>query len=297
VQKISDVRLKNVLHKIEDLHIHDPQQGVEIAKTLLGKELERGSESNRILYLSQMGSLEIKDISSSEGKTGESESLELEVRVDLSKKKNYLSPELYARIQQTKHSLHIELPENSILLRQLEFSPSEKIQHGILLGREVAENFLIKPQKKQQPTVNIVKPEMLNESEWVALHQLDDKIDLLHKRLNLTAKLRPQNYLNELDNFITRKGNYSPVFSYAFPDNKKLTQWEDELQQVKETCTNGTLKSPLVKLFDEKVDELLIRHQLLKAYGKQDFAEIEKGNQRLRGDFDEDLIKLSKEKI
>jgi hypothetical protein len=34
VQKISDVRLKNVLHKIEDLNIQDPQKGVEIAQTL-----------------------------------------------------------------------------------------------------------------------------------------------------------------------------------------------------------------------------------------------------------------------
>ncbi|GHV21275.1 hypothetical protein FACS189428_1440 [Clostridia bacterium] len=35
VQKISDIRLKNILHKIEDLEIQDPQKGVEIAKTLL----------------------------------------------------------------------------------------------------------------------------------------------------------------------------------------------------------------------------------------------------------------------
>jgi hypothetical protein len=161
----------------------------------------------------------------------------------------------------------------------------------------VAENFLIKPQKMQHQTVNIVKPELLIESEWAALHQLDEKIDFLHKKLNLTAKLRPQNYLNELDNFITRKGHYSPVFSYSFPDERRLAQWKEELLQAKETCTNGTLKSPLVKLFDEKVDELFVRHQLLEAYGKQDFAGIEEGNKLLRGDFDEELVKLSKEKI
>ncbi|MDR0369260.1 MAG: hypothetical protein LBH96_01660 [Candidatus Peribacteria bacterium] len=165
------------------------------------------------------------------------------------------------------------------------------------MGRSVAENFLIKPQKKQQSLINIIKPEMMIESEFAALHQLDDKIDLLHRRLNLTAKLRPQNYLNELDNFITWKGNYSPVFSYNFPDAKKMYQWKDELLQLKEECNNKTLKSPLVKLFAEKVDELLIRHQLLDAYIKQDIGEIEKGNKLLRGDFDEELVKLSKEKI
>jgi hypothetical protein len=60
VQKISDVRLKNVLHKIEDLHIQDPQKGVEIAKTLLGQPEEHRNESHKILYLSQMGKLYIK---------------------------------------------------------------------------------------------------------------------------------------------------------------------------------------------------------------------------------------------
>jgi hypothetical protein len=103
--------------------------------------------------------------------------------------------------------------------------------------------------------------------------------------------------LNELDNFITWKGQYSPIFSYAFPDERRLTQWKDELFQVKEACTNGSLKSPLVKLFDEKVDELFVRHQLLQAYSKQDFAGIEEGNRLLRGDFDEELVKLSKDKV
>ncbi|GHV21283.1 hypothetical protein FACS189428_1460 [Clostridia bacterium] len=156
---------------------------------------------------------------------------------------------------------------------------------------------MINPQKKQQSTVNIIKPEALIESEEIALHQLDNKIDLLHKRLNLTSKLKPQNYLSELDNFIIRKGEYAPVFSYAFPETKKLLQWKEELDQLKETCTKGTLKSPLVKLFDEKVDELLIRHQLLEAYKKQDPSGIIKGNELLRGSFDEELVALSKEKL
>lgn len=290
VQKISDVRLKNVLHKIEDLHIQEPQKGVEIAQTLFWQEKTRRESFHKILYLYQMGKLNIKDGNATE-------EIDIEVKVDLNKKHNYISPELYARIQQTEQSLHIELPENSILLRQLDFLPSDKLQNSIILGRSVAENFLIKPQKKQQSLVNIIKPEMMIESEFAALHQLDDKIDLLHKRLNLTAKLRPQNYLNELDNFITWKGSYSPIFSYNFPDTKRMYQWKDELLQIKESCNHWSLKSPLVKLFNEKVDELLIRHQLLDAYIKQDISGIEEGNRLLWWEFDEDLVKLSKEKL
>jgi hypothetical protein len=186
-----------VLNKIEDLHIQDPSQGVDIAKTLFGQTRTHERDTYKILYLSQRGKLKLQ-------KEEHSEEVEVEVQVDLQKKKNYISPELYAQLSQTKHALHIELPENSILLRQLEFFPSETLQQTIILGRNVAENFLIKPQTKQQITINIVKPEMLIESEHIALHQLDENIERLHKRLNLTAKLRPQNYLNELDNFITR---------------------------------------------------------------------------------------------
>ncbi|MDR2415678.1 MAG: hypothetical protein LBD75_03580 [Candidatus Peribacteria bacterium] len=53
--------MKNVLHKIEDLHIQDPQKGVEIAKTLLGQPEEHSNEHHKILYLSQMGKLYIKE--------------------------------------------------------------------------------------------------------------------------------------------------------------------------------------------------------------------------------------------
>jgi hypothetical protein len=261
---------------------------VEIAKALFGQKTHE-SEKHKILYLSQMGKLKIQNADTSE-------ELEIEVQVDLNKKKNYVPSHLYPQLQHNKHALQIELPENSVLLRQLEFTPSETLQQSIVLGRNVAENFLIKPQTKQQPTINIVKPEMLIENELIALHQLDDNIDRLHKRLNLTAKLRPQNYLNELDNFITWNGKYSPVFSYHFPDERRMQQRKDELLALKETCTNNSLKSPLIKLFDEKIDELFIRRDLLEAYKHQNFAKIEKGNRLLWGDFDADLVKISKEK-
>jgi hypothetical protein len=57
------------------------------------------------------------------------EEIEVEVQVDLNKQKNYLSPLLYEKLQQMEQFLHIELPENTVSLRQLEFHPSEKIQH------------------------------------------------------------------------------------------------------------------------------------------------------------------------
>jgi len=122
VQKISDIRLKNILRKVEDLHVQEPQKGVEIAQTLFGQEENRRESPHKIIYLSQMGELRIKDGNGVE-------EIDLEVTVDLNKKHNYISPDLYAKIQQTEQSLHIELPENTILLRQIDYLPSEKIQN------------------------------------------------------------------------------------------------------------------------------------------------------------------------
>ena len=289
VQKIADIRLQNILNKIKDVAIHDPQKGVEIAKTLFTKE-QKIWHSSKILYLSQPGILRIKGAEVSED-------VAVQVQVDLSKKNNSISPALFEKITNTNQSLYIDLPENYILLRQLDFKVSEKLGNEIILGKNVAEEYLIKPMKMEKETANILRPEVLIDSELAALHQLDDKIDLLHRRLNLTSRLRPKNYFDELDNFISWKGNYSPIFSYNFPEVKKMQQRLKELKQVKEQCVSGNLKSPVLKLFDEKVDELFVRHQLLTAYIKQDFWGIEEGNRLLRGDFDEELLKLSKEKI
>ncbi len=54
--------------------------------------------------------------------------------------------------------------------------------------------------------------------ELAQLHLIDDKLEKLNKRLNLTARLRPVNYFNELDRFISEKGNYNPTFEYRFPE-------------------------------------------------------------------------------
>jgi len=41
--------------------------------------------------------------------------------------------------------------------------------------------------------------------EIAQLHLIDDKVEKLSKRLNLTARLRPVNYFGELDRFISEK--------------------------------------------------------------------------------------------
>ena len=63
------------------------------------------------------------------------------------------------------------------------------------------------------------------------------------------------NYFNELDNFITRKGNYNPVFQYKRPSLEKLLETKDELKKIQERTDK--LESSMKHLFLEKADELI----------------------------------------
>ncbi len=156
---------------------------------------------------------------------------------------------------------------------------------------------MIKPLKKEAETVNILNPKKVVAMELAQLHLIDDKLEKLNKRLNLTARLRPVNYFAELDRFISEKGNYNPVFDYKFPSLNLQNKWNDELQAFREQLEKSYLKSQLLNLFKEKAEELDHRAKLLKAYTEQDFATIEKENIALFGEFDPELLKISKEKL
>lgn len=151
--------------------------------------------------------------------------------------------------------------------------------------------------RKETLPISILNPKKVLAIELAELHLLDEKLEKLSKRLNLTARLRPVNYFAELDRFISEKGNYNPVFDYKFPSLTLQGKRNDELQAFREQLEKSYLKSQLLSLFKEKAEELDHRAKLLKAYTEQDFATIEKENIALFGDFDPELLKISKEKL
>jgi|GEM_PF-459271 len=207
-----------------------------------------------------------------------------------------MSQKLFDKIKENKREWYLDLYENEIVLKKSKFSSLENLpDNKIILGNKTASHYLIKPIHKTYDTIDIINPKYIDSLETAELHIIDQKVEKINKRLNLSARLRPLNYFSELDKFITLHGKYNPVFKYKWPEEQKLIQTKEEILKIQEQLTK--LKSPFKKFFVEKLEELELRRNLIFAYSKQDFENIAVYNKELFGDFDEDLLKISKEKV
>lgn len=289
VQKVSDTRLKNILDKIEDLKIIDPEKWVEIAKSLFTPEKSDLLWQNKLLYLSQYANFIIKE-------KEEEEKIDVIVEVDLNKSWNYMSQKLFDKIKENKREWYLDLYENEITLKKAKFSSLESLtDNKIILGNKTASNYFIKPIHKTLAKIDIVNPVYIESLEITELHTIDQKIEKISKRLNLSARLRPVNYFSELDKFITLHGKYNPIFKYKRPEEHKLYQTKDEIIKLQEQLVK--LTSKFANLFLDKLEELELRRNLILAYSKQDFENISLYNRKLFGEFNEELLKTSKEKV
>ena len=289
VQKVSDTKLKNILDKIADLKIIDPEKWVEIAKSLFTPEKSDLLGQHKLLYLSQYANFIIKE-------KEEEEKIDVIVEVDLNKSWNYMSQKLFDKIKENKREWYLDLYENEITLKKAKFSTLESLaDNKIILGNKTASNYLIKPVHKTFATVDTIDPKYIQPLELAELHLIDQKVEKLHKRLNLSAKLRPLNYFSELDKFITLHGKYNPIFKYKRPEEQKLLQTKEEINKLEEQLKK--LKSPFAHIFLKKLEELEVRRTLILAYSKQDFDTISVYNRKLFGDFDDELLKTAKEKV
>ena len=289
IQNIADIRLKRVLDKIEDLKIQDPEKGVQISQTLFSKNKREAIKKNQILYLAQRGDFKIL---TTEGE----ESYPVLVQVNPHSKSNEISPDLYEKIKSDSKFPHFLELEEQILFKNLRYKLGVD-ESKISLGQKAVSNFLIKPSKKDERFVNILNPEKLINIELGELHQIDQRVEKYHKRYLLSSRLRPLNYLQELDHFIEAKGNYDPIFEYRFPKLELWQKWQDELLSFQESLEKSQLKSLILKLFRDKTAEILIRSQLLHAYMVQDFAQIQHFNEQLFGKMDPKILTVSKEKV
>lgn len=288
VQKVSNTKLQNVLDKIADLTITDPEKWVEIAKSLFNSE-KSDLINTKLLYLSQYGRLIIKN-------KEEEEKIDTIVEVNLNKSGNYISQQLFDKIKRHQWKRHLDLYENDIIFKNKKFSIGESLwEHTIVLGNKIASQYLIKPINKTLDIIDIVNPKYINPLEKKELHTIDHKIEKLSKRLNLSSKLRPTNYFSELDKFITLHGKYNPIFTYKRPTEEKLIQTGQDIEKIQKQLQK--FKSPFAKLFVEKLEELEYRRKLILAYTRQDFENIAIYNTKLFGEFDEKLMKIAKNKV
>jgi len=207
-----------------------------------------------------------------------------------------MSQKLFDKIKENKREWYLDLYENEIVLKKTKFSSMESLaDNKIILGNKTASHFLVKPIHKTFATIDIIDPRHIQPLETAELHVIDQKIEKLNKRLNLSARLRPLNYFSELDRFITLHGKYNPVFKYKWPEEQKLMETKEEILRLQEQLNK--LQSTFKNLFLEKLEELELRRNLILAYSKQDFDNIALYNRKLFGDFDEDLLKMAKEKV
>ncbi len=292
-QIASMLPIRNRLDKIADLKVTTPEKGVEIAQSLFTEQKAQVVNASKIVYLSQHGRLKIKW-------TEKTIATDVIVEVDLKKKRNYVSKHLMKRMTELKmSSTQLELTTQGIRLDWLERRPLEgNEKNKIVLGSEAVADFYVKPINKIKTSFQIIAPGRLQKSEVDQLHILDEKLDRLSKILNTSHILKPVNFLEQLDLFITNQGNYNPIFKYRRPADAKLDEVKDQLDRLEEKYFwhNG-LQSDFAKLFAEKIAELRKKVSLITAYKYQRMDDILAANKAIYGDLDADLLAASQEKI
>lgn len=289
LQNASLLNLKKRLNKVGDIKITDPEKWVEISKTLFNKTKNSIDVVSKIVYLSQKWNVVSND--------GEVEIKDIVVNIDLSRNKNYISANLFEKIKDKP--IVLDLFETELSFKDIILKPSSKIwNYEIILWKELLSDYYIKPINKLVSSVNIIAPGKIIESEIESLHLLDQKISFISRELNLSSYLKPSNYLDELDQFVAHKWNYNPIFKYKWPRNDKLSQLEKSLDDMRwKYFWQFRLKSPMSRIFEDKIEELSNKLNLLKSYKKQDFESISKYNLLLYWQFDDELLSLSKIKL
>ena len=316
IQLVNGEWLEKRLRKIEDLKVPTPSKWVEIWKTLFSKKQTNPTVKKDVIYLEQPGILKKvnsekwivknKEITKSQNhKITNNQSpkspsnpqiseIPITIKVDLDHKVNYADPKIIEDFEKT-----YTIKFNNIILDNVKFNPKENLKNTITLWTKLLDNFIIIPKKKDIRNFSIWNKDSYLDSEEVALVEIDNLINQLSKKLNISRIVKPKNYMEELDNFITWNWNYNPKFEYKYPTDRKLQQIEDDLKQIKEKFFNikSEYKSDLFQLFKEKFIELEYKLELIKAYKKQDFRKIWKYNKLLFGKINYELVEQAKIKV
>lgn len=286
-QNASLLPLKKRLDKIADIEVTTPEKWVEIAQSLFGKHKTWWAPASQVVYLSQYWTLK-KWV----------QRYECVVQVDINATENTLSQDLWLAMKKEEWPTSLSLTHGPVL-NELHRKKS-KLEHNatIVLWRNAIKRLYIKPLDKVTTKTDFISPKNLISSELDQLHVLDQQVEKLWRRVNMSKILRPTNFLEELDQFITYNGNYNPIFKYKRPTDKKLEITNTMATSLLEQYFGSSgLQSTFAQLFKKKIEEVIVKNELIRAYKNQDFEMIYKGNLELFGEFDEALVKMSREKL
>ncbi|MEI8092316.1 MAG: hypothetical protein WCG98_09410 [bacterium] len=135
-------------------------------------------------------------------------------------------------------------------------------------------------------------------AEEQLLHEIDDKVLIFTKHLNLLKYLTPSNLVQERTHFIEAQGEYNPQFTYNFPEEKDIISRIQALHDLQISYfENKTYSNPISKLLSDKIEEHILTAELLLAYCRQDFARIAIYNTALFGEFDPVILQQAEQMV
>lgn len=265
IQLALDLPLRKRLEKIGDIKVQSPEKGVEICQTLFSQHKTWLISEKKVIPLHGYATLYWDD-----GKH-----YEVTVTIDMSKKGVsfgwwlWKQPDIKKSKQRTLKYLS---SESRVVFTKYKIDHTLE-QYHVVLWIDSMNGLFIKP-------VPMIKKRIFSDSvivdwEYESLRLLDAKLATIWSKLTLSTYLKPTNFLQEFDKFVSAHWQYNPVFLYAWPSSKKISRLQDELRYVHdEFASSLSLQSPLFVLFLEKIEELFVKLRLLQAYATQDFTKI-----------------------
>ncbi len=287
IQNVCGIRLLDRLRKVSGVAVEEPERGVEISQSLFSDL--KPADDDAVVYLSQPGRFFSPD-------KPDARPVRCVAEVDLSREGNFVSPELRAKLDALPGEPTLELPETEASFAGLEWAADENLAPDrACLGSAALAECYVRPLHKARS--DSFRPGAVLEDERDFLAQADDRVASFSKKLELSRLLKPANFLEQLDAFLARGGDYDPEFRYEWPKPEDMDEWAAEMAELRgELSGEDPAKSPAARLFSEKLDELDARLALVRAYSSGDDAGAAAANRRLFGEFVPSTLAMAQRK-
>ncbi len=294
VQVANLVPLAKRLRRVEGLKVKTVAQGIQLAKSMFGRKIERDIRS--LSGKTVIGNKEYVRFYFQEGPQ------DYLAKINPMLKDNYISQEIYDVIKKEHPALvtadtglrikyGILEKKSQTLFHPISIKDS---QYQVILGKRELKNYLIDPYKYG---TNESPNKMTDISELLQFRKRRKKKDLIEewkdtdvlltkieREMSRHFSLNPQNYNEELETFLMKDGFYNPKFVYKRSEDK-YEEIMDDLMKI-EIDTN----TPQGFLFDKK------RQELCKKLDSYFFAEIDanrytEGSKMLFTDIDPEILR------
>jgi len=278
--------LRTRLEKIKGIKVPTPEKGVRIAQDLFGHKADEPvaknisgkkiiSEEEAITIISKKGSVQAS------AKINTS-AVESSIDINFAKKIKICDKKSKVK-DKVKVKLNLQGTRISTVLKLKNFSNRN---YKLSLGTRDLSGFLIDPARKERTLPSDIQSP--DNQEGGKLRKLDREIIALDKQIKLLYHIKPINIDDEMDRFLAKK-DYNPQFQYRDLEFNPVI-----LKQESERIKSELGNSPIEELFNDKLNEINLKIELLDNIGSSQFTEISKS---LFGDIDEESLKEAKNNI